>query len=270
MEERLVNGLMIIQRDFDELKTELEKIRSQISELQKKHLGKKDMIAFARFRISNLEITLKDIQAGHQMAPKRTSTSAASAMTQAAIRQLIADSVAVALEAQAATMENTNHTNKNTGPSETPVARKGTNDHKRKFNDRRNTTKNDNNNNNPNNRDKNNYLNNHDNNNYPNDRNNNNHCNNRNNNKYQDNCNNNYRNNDYHQQQNRRQETVKTYAATLTKNKRDAPFTIKLTPSNLISIHQWSPKADQEKQVKSQEQKQSKEIKKRSHEDHIL
>ncbi|GKB98546.1 reverse transcriptase domain-containing protein [Tanacetum coccineum] len=38
------------------------------------------------------------------MPPKRTSTSAAQAMTQAAIRQLVADSVVAALEAQAATM----------------------------------------------------------------------------------------------------------------------------------------------------------------------
>ncbi|GKB75909.1 hypothetical protein Tco_0942804 [Tanacetum coccineum] len=38
------------------------------------------------------------------MPPKRTSTSAASAMTQTAIRQLVADNVAAALEAQAATM----------------------------------------------------------------------------------------------------------------------------------------------------------------------
>ncbi|GJY00702.1 hypothetical protein Tco_0358854 [Tanacetum coccineum] len=37
------------------------------------------------------------------MPPKRTSTSAAPAMTQAAIRQLVANSVAAALEAQAAT-----------------------------------------------------------------------------------------------------------------------------------------------------------------------
>ncbi|GJV62260.1 reverse transcriptase domain-containing protein [Tanacetum coccineum] len=49
------------------------------------------------------------------MAPKRTSTSTAPAMSQAAIRKLVADSVAVALEAQAATMENTNNTNRNTG-----------------------------------------------------------------------------------------------------------------------------------------------------------
>ncbi|GJZ07699.1 reverse transcriptase domain-containing protein [Tanacetum coccineum] len=58
------------------------------------------------------------------MAPKRTSTSAAPAMTQAAIRKLVADSVVAALEAQAATMANTDNTNRNTGPRETPVARK--------------------------------------------------------------------------------------------------------------------------------------------------
>nr|GEV48651.1 putative reverse transcriptase domain-containing protein [Tanacetum cinerariifolium] len=93
----------------------------------------------------------------NEMPLKKTSTSAVPAMTQAAIKQLIADSVTAALEAQAATMENTNNTNRNTEPSETSVARKGTSDHKRKFNDRRNTTNNDNNN----------YPNNHDNNNYP-------------------------------------------------------------------------------------------------------
>ncbi|GJY10434.1 hypothetical protein Tco_0378619 [Tanacetum coccineum] len=40
------------------------------------------------------------------MAPKRTSTSATPAMTQTAIRKLVADSVSAALEAQAATMAN--------------------------------------------------------------------------------------------------------------------------------------------------------------------
>ncbi|GKC46307.1 reverse transcriptase domain-containing protein [Tanacetum coccineum] len=75
-----------------------------------------------------------------------------------------------------------------------------TDDHKRKFEDKRNT-----------NNDNNNYPNNRNNNNYPNDHNNNNHSNNRNNNNYQDNCNNNNHNNDYHQQQNRRQETFRTY-----------------------------------------------------------
>ncbi|GKE12953.1 reverse transcriptase domain-containing protein [Tanacetum coccineum] len=47
-------------------------------------------------------------------------------MTQAAIRQLVADSVAAALEAQAATRVSTNNPNRNTGPRETPVARKCT------------------------------------------------------------------------------------------------------------------------------------------------
>ncbi|GKD10078.1 hypothetical protein Tco_1189763, partial [Tanacetum coccineum] len=60
----------------------------------------------------------------------------------------------------------------------------GTNDHKRKFDDRRTFTNN-------------NYQNN-----YQNNRNN----------------NNNNRNNDHHQQQNRRQETVRAYAATPTEN----------------------------------------------------
>ncbi|GJW95555.1 hypothetical protein Tco_0175227 [Tanacetum coccineum] len=58
------------------------------------------------------------------MAPKRTPTSAALAMSQAAIRKLVVDSVFAALEAQAATMANTNNATRNIGPGETPVARK--------------------------------------------------------------------------------------------------------------------------------------------------
>nr|GEZ96952.1 reverse transcriptase domain-containing protein [Tanacetum cinerariifolium] len=54
-----------------------------------------------------------------RMSPKRKSTSAAPAMTQAAIRQLIADGIAAASEAQAATMENTDNPNRNTRPRET-------------------------------------------------------------------------------------------------------------------------------------------------------
>ncbi|GJS29781.1 putative reverse transcriptase domain-containing protein [Tanacetum coccineum] len=53
------------------------------------------------------------------MPPKRTSTSEAPAMTQAAIKKLVADSVSAALEAQAANMANTD----NTRPREAPVAR---------------------------------------------------------------------------------------------------------------------------------------------------
>ncbi|GJU48193.1 reverse transcriptase domain-containing protein [Tanacetum coccineum] len=51
------------------------------------------------------------------------STSEAPAMTQAAIMKLVADSVATALEAQAATMENADYTNRNTREREAPVAR---------------------------------------------------------------------------------------------------------------------------------------------------
>ncbi|GJR15360.1 reverse transcriptase domain-containing protein [Tanacetum coccineum] len=58
------------------------------------------------------------------MAPKRTSTSVAPAMTQAAIRKLVADTVAAALEAQAANMANADNTNKNPKPREAPIARK--------------------------------------------------------------------------------------------------------------------------------------------------
>ncbi|GJY56348.1 hypothetical protein Tco_0455463 [Tanacetum coccineum] len=61
-----------------------------------------------------------------QMSPKRTSTTAAPAMTQAAIQQLVADSVVAALEAQAVTMASTDNPNRNTEPRETPVARKYT------------------------------------------------------------------------------------------------------------------------------------------------
>nr|GEY25397.1 hypothetical protein [Tanacetum cinerariifolium] len=58
------------------------------------------------------------------MPPKRTSTSVAPAVTQAAIRQLVADSVTTALEAQAANMENADNTNRNPKPREAPITRK--------------------------------------------------------------------------------------------------------------------------------------------------
>ncbi|GJZ90964.1 hypothetical protein Tco_0662891 [Tanacetum coccineum] len=55
MEEGCING--------NELKTELKKIRTQIIKLQKKQLGQKDKIAFAYYRISNLEQIIEKIQA---------------------------------------------------------------------------------------------------------------------------------------------------------------------------------------------------------------
>ncbi|GJS26991.1 hypothetical protein Tco_0487611 [Tanacetum coccineum] len=57
---------MIIQRNSDELKTKLKRVRSQIIKLQSKQLGQKDKIVFAHFRISDLEQIIEEIQARHQ------------------------------------------------------------------------------------------------------------------------------------------------------------------------------------------------------------
>ncbi|GJS50398.1 hypothetical protein Tco_0600519 [Tanacetum coccineum] len=57
MEEGRING--------NELKTELKEIRTQIIKLQKKRLGQKDKIAFAHYRISDLERIIEKIQARH-------------------------------------------------------------------------------------------------------------------------------------------------------------------------------------------------------------
>ncbi|GKF49000.1 hypothetical protein Tco_0142251 [Tanacetum coccineum] len=54
MEEERTNG--------NELKTELKRIRTQIIRLQKKRLGQKDNIAFAHYRISDLEQINEKIQ----------------------------------------------------------------------------------------------------------------------------------------------------------------------------------------------------------------
>nr|GEU58899.1 hypothetical protein [Tanacetum cinerariifolium] len=70
MEERLVNGWIIIPRDFDEVKTKLKEARTQILKLQKKHIGQRGKIAFVHFRISDLEMTLEDIQDHHQLYVK--------------------------------------------------------------------------------------------------------------------------------------------------------------------------------------------------------
>nr|GEZ40236.1 putative reverse transcriptase domain-containing protein [Tanacetum cinerariifolium] len=137
----LGNGQVIIQRDFDRLETKLKEPRTQITGLQKKQMGHDDEVVLAHVRISTLEIIIKDIQVrprsdikslldaicglkNNKMAPKRTSTSTAPAMTQAAIKKLIADSVATALEAQAANMENADNTDRNAEPREALVTKR--------------------------------------------------------------------------------------------------------------------------------------------------
>nr|GEU32839.1 putative reverse transcriptase domain-containing protein [Tanacetum cinerariifolium] len=59
------------------------------------------------------------------MPPKRASTSEAPTITQVAIRKLVADSVTVALEAQAAMMANANNPNRNTSPTRILVVKMG-------------------------------------------------------------------------------------------------------------------------------------------------
>ncbi|GJY90832.1 hypothetical protein Tco_0506028 [Tanacetum coccineum] len=139
--EGLENGRVIIQQDFDNLEAELQESHTQIAKLQRKQLGNNSKIALARFRWLNLEQIIKDIQVRHQadkesllnaiykhknsqMPPKRTSTSEAPAMTQAAIKKLVTDSVTEALEAQAVAMANADNTYRNTREREALVARK--------------------------------------------------------------------------------------------------------------------------------------------------
>nr|GEY57127.1 putative reverse transcriptase domain-containing protein [Tanacetum cinerariifolium] len=59
------------------------------------------------------------------MPPKRALTSKAPAMTQAAIRKLVADNVIAALEAQAATMANANNPNRNSSLTRIPIVKMG-------------------------------------------------------------------------------------------------------------------------------------------------
>ncbi|GKB82283.1 reverse transcriptase domain-containing protein [Tanacetum coccineum] len=99
-------------------KTSIERHEEQIKEIMN-YLGKLSLD-----RIVHIEDKFEDLSEKDEMPPKRTSTSEAPAMTQAAIRKLVADSVTAALEAQAATMANANP-NRNTGPTGTPVVKTG-------------------------------------------------------------------------------------------------------------------------------------------------
>ncbi|GKA42170.1 reverse transcriptase domain-containing protein [Tanacetum coccineum] len=120
--ERHEEQIETILNHLDELPLErIEHMEDKIEGLgngRREQIRHDDEIVLARVRISTLEMIIEDIQNGSQEDINICST------TQAAIRKLVADSVAVALEAQAATMANTNNTNRNTGQGETPVARK--------------------------------------------------------------------------------------------------------------------------------------------------
>ncbi|GKB50408.1 hypothetical protein Tco_0901161 [Tanacetum coccineum] len=64
--EGLGKGRVIIQQDFDNLEAELQQARAQISKLQKKQMGNNHKISLARFRITDLEHIINDIQIRHQ------------------------------------------------------------------------------------------------------------------------------------------------------------------------------------------------------------
>nr|GFC06001.1 hypothetical protein [Tanacetum cinerariifolium] len=86
-------------------KTSLERYEEQIERIQN-HLDKLSLDC-----IEHIENKIE----GLGQAP---------AMTQAAIRQLVVDSVTTALETQEATMANADNGNRNPEPKEAPVARK--------------------------------------------------------------------------------------------------------------------------------------------------
>nr|GEY17622.1 reverse transcriptase domain-containing protein [Tanacetum cinerariifolium] len=103
--ERHEEQIETILNHLDELP--LERIEHMEEKIKQIRLD--DEIVLDHVRTSTLEILIKDIQNGSQEDINIYKP----AMTQAAIRKLVADSVAVALEAQAATMANTNNTNSN-------------------------------------------------------------------------------------------------------------------------------------------------------------
>ncbi|GJS34925.1 putative reverse transcriptase domain-containing protein [Tanacetum coccineum] len=111
--EGLKKGRVIIQQDFDNLEAELQQARAQITKLQKKQMGNNHKISLARFRITDLEHIINDIQIRHQ-EDKET-----------AIKKLVADSVTAAMEAQGATMAGTSYPNRNTSPTGTPMSKTG-------------------------------------------------------------------------------------------------------------------------------------------------
>ncbi|GJZ85090.1 hypothetical protein Tco_0650429 [Tanacetum coccineum] len=62
----LEKGQVIIQQDFDNLEAELQEARAQIAKLQRKQMGSNSKISLARFRITNLEQIIEEIQVRHQ------------------------------------------------------------------------------------------------------------------------------------------------------------------------------------------------------------
>ncbi|GJX22446.1 hypothetical protein Tco_0226891 [Tanacetum coccineum] len=64
--EGLDNSRVIIQRDFDQLETELQEARTQIVGFQRKQMGHDDEFVLVRVRIATLEMLIEDIQVRNQ------------------------------------------------------------------------------------------------------------------------------------------------------------------------------------------------------------
>nr|GFA19740.1 hypothetical protein [Tanacetum cinerariifolium] len=60
--EGLDKGRVIIQQDYDQMRVELQKIRSQVFKLQRKPFEQRDKIAFVHYRISNLKHVIEEVQ----------------------------------------------------------------------------------------------------------------------------------------------------------------------------------------------------------------
>nr|GEX67503.1 hypothetical protein [Tanacetum cinerariifolium] len=64
--EGLGKGRVIIQQDYDQMKVEFQKSRSQVFKLQRKLFEQSNKISFAHYRISNLEHVIEEIQTHQQ------------------------------------------------------------------------------------------------------------------------------------------------------------------------------------------------------------
>ncbi|GJU16821.1 hypothetical protein Tco_1144787 [Tanacetum coccineum] len=64
--ECLGNGRVVIQQDFDQLKTKLHEARAQIAGFQREQIRHDNEIVLARVRTSTLEILIEDIQIHHR------------------------------------------------------------------------------------------------------------------------------------------------------------------------------------------------------------
>ncbi|GKG33221.1 hypothetical protein Tco_0430731, partial [Tanacetum coccineum] len=64
--EGLGNGRVIIQRDFDQLVTELQEASTQISGFQREQIRHDDEIVLVHVKIYTLEMLIEDIQIRHR------------------------------------------------------------------------------------------------------------------------------------------------------------------------------------------------------------